>query len=63
MDDVHALLQGIYHKYEEHLELMNEEQAINFLLIYLSRELIAERQKYYNEVMKQKRLELCNEDN
>lgn len=58
MDDVHALLQGIYEKYSEHLEMMDEDQAINFLLVYLSRQLLAERRRYYNEVMKEKRLGL-----
>lgn len=58
MDDVHSLLQGIYLKYGEYLEMMDEDEAINFLIIYLSRQLLAERQKYYNEVMKTKRMGL-----
>jgi len=58
MDDVHALIQGIYFKYEEHLEMLSDDEAANFLIVYLSRQLIEERKKYYSELMKNKRLEL-----
>jgi hypothetical protein len=55
MDEVHTLIQSIYRKYEEHLELMTDEEATNFLIIHLAKELIEARRKYYKLYMEDQR--------